>query len=421
MRGAAEDGFLPLELVREHLDALEGELLRRSARAFTTRAPASRMPAPQPSRLDLHLRGLKTHLVAAQGEAALRAQSPLYSEAYAGTFVLGRLSPAECLGRGGEIRVRARNRLAVAAALRDAEVPFRVRASDSLSLEAAARVPDGVLLAGLGNVAPRPGLLAAIHDPRASVWVKRSLENIVCGGAPEDSALAILALGRAQARGRSGVPSGFQAWLDLVLGEELFSGALGETLIAAALVGGRATANRIQKQLADAGPTLDLVYALGILGDPETAPALGDLLTSKHPRIAEEALRSLYLMTGELFVEGGVAGVRDDGRLATGAAPDREAAIRFIEPWRHRLRSAGAPPRVHLGAALGTTAGPNTDAPSFRFLRATAMGAPLNGMPALLPGLCADYPRRRGGLFDILPPVASRPIDAPAPRPPGNP
>ncbi|MFO0619522.1 MAG: hypothetical protein U0414_43445 [Polyangiaceae bacterium] len=282
---------------------------------------------------------------------------------------------------------------------------------DEVSVEAYSRlndVPHGVLIRHLFSQEPRAGLWAAARATRVPDWTIARLGTLVMQEQPTAIAryrpLAIYAWGVAAAR-RHGAPDpSFAALIDGLLGDTLCHeqaedarAGIGAnaTLLAMSVVGHVATAARIARAIELSGPTVDKLFALGLLGVPRFADVLVATMRSSNEALRLEALRAIYLMTGRMFVEGGEESMRDDG---IGAVPDPGAAEAFFAGWRHRHDLA----RLHLGVALAR----DGDGPaSSRLLNAILTGRPRQLGSLSLPGLFDGRARLGTAPFTIAPPT----------------
>lgn len=397
----ARSRLLPLHLQRAHADGLEAICLRQQTQIFSTQ-PVTRRES-EDVRANAHVRGLTLRRAEAQREAAIRCRSTAFPEAFAGTTILAHLAPEEIVDPGtGAVRIEARNPAGVTAALARAGLARRSAIGDNLSVEArsfVSNIEEGVLFAHLTSATPRAGLIATSRQTVLTRWARAIAARLVHGSDQYTRALALLSLGRWAGR-EAAASAGFAAWADVSLGDAILLPSEAPSLIALALVGAHSTARRVARHVAKYGPTKDSVFALGLLGVPETSGPLLEALASDDAALKLAALKSLYLMTGQVLASN-ADGARGDG---SDLVADVGAAKAFMNAWVHR----DARERFHLGQRLAESA--EDPSPSRKFLRALLTGDDRQLGAVLFPGTCTDRPRRGGTFFDILPPVLWEPL-----------
>ncbi len=402
--------YLPLGLVAEHLDLLQADSVRRYQALFSTRSVAPETPT-EPRRAAASLRGLRMRAPEAIREATTRLHSVQFEEVVTASKVLLMLAPEQCVATTGEILLRTRKPLAVVQALAGVGRRWPIAIGDDVSVEAYSmhsEVPDGVLVGHLWSRAPRAGIVAAMRRRLPSLAAMRRLRRIALGsvsGASTDlRSLALYALGVLDARANGQVDPSFASLVDCVLGDSIFAKPTSEEqsfigepmLVAIAVAGHVATARRIQDWIMKHEATPDALYALGLLGIPRHLGIVVDALASSRASVRTEAIRALYLATGQLFTRGGAPAAREDGRPLE---PDADAASLFLRAWAHR--SSGK--RFHLGAPLFDSS-PDA-APSARLLRAILIGAPKPLSTMFLPGVFDGRQRCPASFFSIAPPA----------------
>jgi hypothetical protein len=384
--------YLPPRLAEEHLTAIEGLWLRRE---HETRAllPTTFDSVAWSAEIEARLHALELRREEAIREASLRLASPLHSEVFAAAYCLLRLAPEQCVTSDGRVLLRSQRPRAVCEAVGLVAEPKLPWPGDDIALEGHSMrrsIPDGVLLASLASPSPRAGLIAAARRAPLPAFAKETIMRLAVGDCGEQllahRPLALYAWGVSQARVEGGADPAFAGLVDVMLGDSIFErvprhGEAGVDPLAnlhvLALLGDAATSGRIARRIRMVGPTLDLVFALGLLGIPRDAPLLVEALSAGDASLKREALRALAMVTGRWFVEGGLT---DGRREVDGLALDVDGAHRFLIGWTERASMA----RHHLGRLLRSD---DVDAPpSFRLLKGLLAGEPVVALPGLLDG-----------------------------------
>lgn len=406
--------FLPLRLVESHFLALEALWSHQRGEVFSTLAPESPLVAERARRRAArNLAALARNKEEAVRHALVELQSSSPGAAYTAARVLAALAPEACLDAQGRVRLQAPSQDAIVAALSDARLMdrpnvARFELSDPSGCEvasASATPPEAALWATLLRPDPTAGLALAARATPLPRWARAVLfrhafepvsANTDARG-ERTRGRALFALGAHFARRSVEDQRAFAALVDTTIGAAISSRAHPDSraLFAMSVVGHSATARRIADKI-EREPTLDLLYALGMLGFPRDAPQLarltelGRLPSPQQRAIATEAMRALYLMSGRRF----------ETTKGREKVPDTAAAVAFADEW---AALPFASTRHHLGVPLDQVPAEGAP-PSFRWLHAVLTGAPRALAGAAPIGLIDDRPRRLSRFFAIDPP-----------------
>lgn len=263
--------FLPLRLVEEHLDALEGLVARREALRLDRR-PIGVAVAKLERESELRLRALALRRDEAIHEASLRLHARGPGAVRAAATVLLTLDPSRIVS-DGKLRLGARPAMACQAVLCDlpeAEIA-RLGEGDGPSLVARATrglaSSDGIRRASYSSdpTLRWAGLLAGASQREPSV-LEPALEVLKAWSNGRWDALtrrsALFAVGRLVSRHPDDAgPAGL---VEALLGASLFQ-VPGAALVGA-LFGHVATGLRLQEFIRQSGPRDEWVSALGLLG-----------------------------------------------------------------------------------------------------------------------------------------------------------
>ena len=388
--------YLPLRLVAEQLDSLEGLWSRRPALVFHKRLDPSHLQRLD-DRLIALLDGLRLRREEAIHEATLRLVSPVLSECATAARVLPHLDVGRVLGHDGQVSFRPR-RDVIHWALRCAPRELAEAASPSAlaALELRARhgllTPDE-LIPHLDPGSPaqltalRAAALVRPSDPLLSACLRVAFRDPPSEQAATAVAHALFALGVAFACAPE--RAAFPALVDAVLGDALFDRPLAVRVMA--VFGDAVTARRVAAR-ARSQPSPELAFCLGLVGFPAHADMLADWVTRGPELLASEAVRALHTMSGEWAVGGPIEALRDDGK---GLIPDAGRARVLAR----KCTTAGTG-RLHLGHDV--TAPPSAKAPaSLHWLHEITVGAP-NAAWEVPEGLL-EARSRPSGLWELGP------------------
>jgi len=344
-----EAPYLPLRLVEEQLDTLEGLWLRRPALVFDKRLDPSHVRKLD-QRIDALLRGLALRREASIREAALRMASPLRSECFASTRAFLYLSGVSAVDSGGCLAIRPRCEGVIAQAARDVprEIALRLSPGHPIALEALGRhelLEPATLLPHLEATSPSVlfALRAARHLTSSDAVLAACLK--LAFGKPQPHqpvgavAHALFVLGLACAK--SVERDAFPALVDTVLGDAIFDRPYAVRVMA--VFGNAVTARRVGAR-ALAAPTAELGFCLGMLGVAEQAAVLAGMVERGPEPLGLEAMRALHTMSGVWPARSISGALRDDGR---GVQPNGAVARALAEGLAQERRT-----RRHLGVEL---------------------------------------------------------------------
>ncbi len=380
---------LPLRLVEEHLDCLEGLLERRRVLGYSKR-PVHDEEVALDRRIAAHVRGLELRRDEALREATLRMASALAAESSAALWVALMLDPTATPGDA------LRDPLVAAGVL--ARLPGAVvsrlepdRVEIALAQGSERTVETGTLESWLNSersgVRKAALLLFAMQPaPRLMGLVA---ERALGGAAPAERPFAIVAM--ACALRERAEDAAAAAFLDRLLGDACWVDR--QCALAACLLGHASTARR----LLDTGTPLDLrtrAFGLGLLGMPMS---VGWLVEQIEGPGSDPAIRALHTITGHWFVRGEQEMMRDDGRELR---PDADAARRWIDEY-----AGPSNERLHLGLPLRGEPSPSSP-PSYRALRALLEPRPSRS-PMVFPDGVLSPSRREVGLWELAAPRPS--------------
>ncbi len=392
--------YLPLRLVEEQLDTVEGLWSRRPALVFHKRLDSTHL-VRHDERISALLDGLELRRDEAIREAMLRMASPVPSECFAGTLALLHLEPARAVGEDGKLSLRPRRPEVVVPAFRCAPVEAAARLGPTEPLGLEARVLAGVLppTALVPHLQPSaPGVLLALRaaaclpadDAVLSACLRLAFDDPSPGAPPGVHARALFALGTLFAR--TAERDAFPALVDSVLGDRLFERPF--AVRAMTIFGSSVTARRVAARIQTSGPNAELIFCLGLLGVPEQAGVLASLVAESEMRVALEATRALHTMGGVWAVEGGPTALRDDGK---DVAPEPAVAQQLAS-----ALAANVARRLHLGEDLAAAPSPQAPA-SLAWLHALTQGSHVHAAREVPEGILESR-TRPVALWEVGPP-----------------